>query len=117
MWAVALPLFLTVTAQAQDSTVRRQSPLGKLGGFLEKVIQSNTATTGNSLSPTDIATGLKEALRVGIDKGSTQASALRSALRPARAALRLALGGLSFESPLRYVVRGPSPEAARQACH
>ncbi len=75
-WAVALPLFLTVTAQAQDSTVRRQSPFGKLGGFLEKVIQSNTATTGNSLTPTDIATGLKEALRVGIDKGSTQASAL-----------------------------------------
>lgn len=76
VWAVALPLFLTVTAQAQDSTVRRQSPLGKLGGFLEKVLQSNTATTGNSLTPTDITTGLKEALRVGIDKGSTQASAL-----------------------------------------
>ena len=76
LWALALPLFLTVTAQAQDSTVRRQSPFGKLGSVLEKVLQPTTATTGSALTPTDIATGLKEALRVGIDKGSTQASAL-----------------------------------------
>lgn len=75
-WAVALPLFLTLSAQAQDSTTRRQSPLGKLGGFLEKVIQPTTGATGTGLTSADIATGLKEALRVGIDKGSTQASAL-----------------------------------------
>ncbi|MBO0929517.1 DUF4197 domain-containing protein [Fibrella aquatilis] len=78
LWAVALPLFLALSAQAQDSTVRRQSPFGKLGGVLDKVLQATSATTGAgaALTPTDIATGLKEALRVGIDKGSTQASAL-----------------------------------------
>jgi Protein of unknown function (DUF4197) len=77
LWAVALPFFLALTTQAQDSTVRRQSPLGTLGGILGKVLQATSTTaTSSALTPTDIATGLKEALRVGIDKGATQASAM-----------------------------------------
>ncbi|WP_375445926.1 DUF4197 domain-containing protein [uncultured Fibrella sp.] len=78
-WALGLSLLLTGAVQAQDTTSKPaqkqpSSPFGKLGGLLEKVIQP--AASGGSLSSTEIATGLKEALRVGIDKGATQASAL-----------------------------------------
>lgn len=78
-WALGLSLLLTGAVQAQDTTgkpAQKQpsSPFGKLGGLLEKVIQP--AASGGSLSSAEIATGLKEALRVGIDKGATQASAL-----------------------------------------
>ncbi|MEZ0483934.1 DUF4197 domain-containing protein [Fibrella aquatica] len=78
-WALGLSLLLAGTIQAQDTTSkpaqpRSNSPFGKLGGFLEKVVQPSA--TGNSLSSNEIANGLKEALRVGIDKGATQASAL-----------------------------------------
>ncbi len=80
VWAVGLSLLLTGAVQAQDTTTgkpgttRPTSPFGKLGGFLEKVIQP--AGSGGSLTSADIASGLKEALRVGIDKGATQASAV-----------------------------------------
>ena len=79
VWALGLSLLLTGAVQAQDTTgkpadTRPTSPLGKLGGFLEKVIQP--AASGGSLTSTEIASGLKEALRVGIDKGATQASAV-----------------------------------------
>ena len=70
---------LAGAAQAQDSTVntppRPATTMDRLGGFLGKVLQP-AATSGTGLSANEIATGLKEALRVGIDKGATQASAL-----------------------------------------
>lgn len=79
VWAVGLSLLLAGAVQAQDTTARptqprSNNPFGRLGGFLEKVIQSGSQ--GGALSSADIASGLKEALRVGIDKGATQASAL-----------------------------------------
>ena len=78
-WATALSLLLLGPAQAQDTTTaptktRSTSPLGRLGGLLEKVTQP--ATTAAGLSSSEIATGLKEALRIGVDKGATQASAI-----------------------------------------
>ena len=83
VWVLGLSLLLAGAAEAQDTTTgsatrppatRPTNPFGKLGGILEKVLQPTT--TGGGLTSADIATGLKEALRVGIDKGATQASLL-----------------------------------------
>lgn len=62
--------------------VNKVSAQGAFGKLLEKVTKPASGTTGgnslfgSSLSSSDIAAGLKEALTVGIDKGSTQASAV-----------------------------------------
>jgi hypothetical protein len=65
-------LGFSLIGQAQDSTA--QPKKSKLGGFLNKVNQA----IGNSggLSQDEIARGLKEALSVGINNGSSKASAL-----------------------------------------
>ena len=75
-----LVLALGQTSFAQDSTVTKGSPQktsggGLFGKILNAVTQSSTATSGG-LSNLDIASGLKEALQVGISKGSDQASTL-----------------------------------------
>lgn len=76
VWAVCLLVLITAAAQAQDST-RRRSPLGGFGQILEKVLPPSSAGSNSTgLTAVEIASGLKEALRVGIDKGATQASAL-----------------------------------------
>ena len=83
--ALTAGLFIPA-ASAQDSTSQRKSGLSKFGKFLEKSLSQPTTTgTGSptegtslatALSSNDIAAGLKEALRVCIDKGSSQASAI-----------------------------------------
>ncbi len=74
--AVWLALFFSqsVTAQnSQDSTKSNTQPRRTIfGQVLEQVL--TPATGANSLSGSDIASGLKEALRVGISKGADQAS-------------------------------------------
>ncbi|CCH00031.1 hypothetical protein FAES_2022 [Fibrella aestuarina BUZ 2] len=81
--ALLLTTGLTLSTQAQDTTSApkptetRRNPLGGLGKVLEKVLPpSNASGTSTGLTAVEIASGLKEALRVGIDKGATQASAL-----------------------------------------
>ena len=58
---------------AQSTTPQKSSG----GGFWGKVLDAATQTAGSgSLSSGEIATGLKEALRVGVINGSSQASAV-----------------------------------------
>ncbi len=71
----ALLMGLSLTTQAQDSTQPKRSG-GWFGKVLEAVTSSATAASGGSLSSNEIAAGLKEALQVGISKGSAQASAV-----------------------------------------
>ncbi len=78
--AAVLVLAISQTSFAQDSTVttgrpQKSSGGGLFGKILNAVTQSSTATSGG-LSSIDIASGLKEALQVGISKGSDQASTL-----------------------------------------
>lgn len=70
--ATVFAFSLAITLQAQDTT-RKKSPGGFFGKVLEAVTQPGGAT--GSLTNSDIASGLKEALRVGISKGADQASA------------------------------------------
>lgn len=72
---------LATTVRAQDSTARPKQDTTAAprssGGFFGKVLDAVTQSTGGTLgglSSSDIAAGLKEALRVGISKGADQAS-------------------------------------------
>lgn len=76
---IAALLAFTVSQRgfAQDSTTSR--PQQSSGGIFGKVLKAvSTAASGTSggLTSSDIASGLKEALQVGISKGSDQASAV-----------------------------------------
>ncbi|GAB2562068.1 DUF4197 domain-containing protein [Spirosoma areae] len=83
--AALLALAISTTSFAQDSTRRDttttatppQKPSGGsiFGKILEAVTQPSAGTFG-SLSNSDIATGLREALRIGASNGATQASKL-----------------------------------------
>ncbi|HLK98374.1 MAG TPA: DUF4197 family protein, partial [Hymenobacter sp.] len=65
----------TTDRSRQDSTTRPKTNGGILGKVLDAVTQpAGSGTTLGSLSSSDIASGLKEALRVGITKGADQAS-------------------------------------------
>jgi Protein of unknown function (DUF4197) len=66
-------LSLATTLQAQDSTQKKSSG-GFFGKVLEAVTQPNGSGTSGNLSSNDIASGLKEALRIGISKGADKAS-------------------------------------------
>ena len=79
----ALVAFLFTTAlRAQDTTARPKQDTTRprsSGGFFGKILDAVTqpggsGTTLGGLSNGDIASGLKEALRVGISKGADQAS-------------------------------------------
>ncbi|MFD2569316.1 DUF4197 domain-containing protein [Spirosoma soli] len=70
--ATFIAVSISTTLHAQDST-RKKSGGGFFGKVLEAVTQPSGAT--GSLSPLEIASGLKEALQVGISKGADQASA------------------------------------------
>ncbi|MBD2755520.1 DUF4197 domain-containing protein [Spirosoma validum] len=70
-----LALTISTTSFAQDSTRQKSSSGGIFGKILDAVTQPAAGTSG-SLTSTDIATGLKEALRIGVNNGATQASAL-----------------------------------------
>lgn len=81
---LALSLFalIATTSLAQDSTQQQQQPqrktgLGGFGKFLEKVTQPNgNGGTGAGLTSSEIASGLKQALEIGISNGSAKASAV-----------------------------------------
>jgi hypothetical protein len=49
---------------------------GVLGSILGGVLGGSSSGAGTGLSAVEIASGLKEALRVGVDNGATQASAI-----------------------------------------
>ena len=70
--AAVVAFSMATTLQAQDTTQKKST-----GGFFDKVLQAVTQPGGasGSLTSSDIASGLKEALRVGISKGADQASA------------------------------------------
>lgn len=78
--AVWLAPFFIQSVRAQDTTQTgtTQTPTpakrGPFGQLLEQVFTGGSST--NALSGSDIASGLKEALRVGIGKGADQASAV-----------------------------------------
>lgn len=73
--ATWLTLTLTQSVHAQDSTRRSGGGFfGKVLQAVETAAQSSTGSAG-SLSNGDIASGLREALRIGISKGADQASA------------------------------------------
>ncbi len=68
------PLFVT-PALAQDSSKTQQpAKRGIFGQILDQVTNGSSASIGG-LSSSEIASGLKEALRIGIGKGADQASA------------------------------------------
>ena len=78
-----LAFALSQTSMAQDSTTTpapsQQPPASREGGIfgkILKVVTSASSGTSGSLTSTDIASGLKEALRIGVNNGSTQASKL-----------------------------------------
>ncbi len=78
-----LALTISTSSFAQDSTRRdstapatspqRSSGGGIFGKILEAVTKPSAGTSGG-LTNSDIASGLKEALRVGVNNGSAQAS-------------------------------------------
>ncbi len=72
--ATIVAVSVSTTLYAQDSTRQKSSGGGFFGKVLEAVTQLPSGATGN-LTGSDIASGLKEALRVGISKGADQASA------------------------------------------
>ena len=78
--AALLALVISQSGFAQDSTATKsstqQSSGGGIFGKVLKAVTSASAGTAGGLSSSDIATGLKEALQIGISKGSDQASAL-----------------------------------------
>ncbi|QJW89710.1 DUF4197 domain-containing protein [Spirosoma taeanense] len=71
--AALVAISLSTTLYAQDSTRKQSSGSGIFGRILDAVTQP--AGASGSLTGSDIAAGLKEALRVGINKGADQASA------------------------------------------
>ena len=75
-----LALTLSTASFAQDSTRRDSTaPAKPAGGLFGKILEAVTqpsAGTSGSLSNLDIASGLKEALRIGVSNGSAQASKL-----------------------------------------
>ena len=79
--AALVAFSLTTTLRAQDTTARPTPDTTtrprSSGGFFGKVLDAVTKPGGaalGGLSSSDIAAGLKEALRVGISKGADQAS-------------------------------------------
>ena len=73
--ATLLAMTISATSFGQDSTRQKSSGGGIFGKILDAVSQPSAGTAGG-LTSSDIASGLKEALRVGVTNGSTQASAL-----------------------------------------
>ncbi|MGA0558666.1 DUF4197 domain-containing protein [Larkinella sp. VNQ87] len=102
---VVIGLMLTAlsgTAMAQsDSTQPKKKTV--FGQILEKV---GEAATGGSLSSDEIASGLKEALRIGISKGSDQASATDGYYKNALIKILMPPEAQKVESALRKIGLG-----------
>ncbi|GAB3556459.1 DUF4197 domain-containing protein [Spirosoma fluminis] len=67
-------VIIATTLQAQDTTRQQSSGGGLFGKILDAISQPSGGSVGG-LSGSEIASGLREALRVGISKGADQASA------------------------------------------
>lgn len=78
--AALLALVSSQVVFGQDTTVTtgrpQQSSGGGIFGKVLKAVSTATSGTAGGLTSSDIASGLKEALQVGISKGSDQASAV-----------------------------------------
>lgn len=74
--ATLLALALSQTSFAQDSTRQQQSSGSGIFGKILKAVTETAPSTSGGLTSTDIASGLKEALRIGVTNGSNQASQL-----------------------------------------
>ncbi|MBN8821108.1 MULTISPECIES: DUF4197 domain-containing protein [unclassified Spirosoma] len=74
--AALLAFALSQPSFAQDSTRQQQSSGGGIFGKILKAVTETAPTTSGGLTSTDIASGLKEALRIGVTNGSNQASKL-----------------------------------------
>lgn len=77
--AALLGLTISQASFAQDTTTTKSSPQQKSsgGGIFGKILEAVTqpaAGTSGSLTNSDIAAGLKQALQIGISKGADQAS-------------------------------------------
>ncbi|GAB3015569.1 DUF4197 domain-containing protein [Spirosoma pulveris] len=73
--AALLALVSSQVVFGQDTT-KQQSSGGGIFGKVLKAVSTATSGTAGGLTSSDIASGLKEALQVGISKGSDQASAV-----------------------------------------
>ncbi|MFC5408352.1 DUF4197 domain-containing protein [Larkinella bovis] len=102
---VMLGLVMTVTAGAAMAQADSTQPKKKtvFGQILEKV---GGVATGGSLSNDEIASGLKEALRIGISKGSDQASATDGYFKNALIKILMPPEAQKVESALRKVGLG-----------
>ncbi len=74
--AALLAFALSQPSFAQDSTRQQQSSGSGIFGKILKAVTETAPTTSGGLTSTDIASGLKEALRIGVTNGSNQASKL-----------------------------------------
>ncbi|GAB4032525.1 DUF4197 domain-containing protein [Spirosoma gilvum] len=74
--ATLLAFVINQTSFAQDSTRQQQSSGSGIFGKILKAVTETAPSTSGGLTSTDIASGLKEALRVGVTNGSNQASKL-----------------------------------------
>jgi len=92
---------LTAQAQTDSSTPRRQSGVGRV---LQQVTR---ATTGGTTSTAEIASGLKEALRIGITKGTDQAAAVDGYYKNPLIRILMPPEAQQVERRLRQVGLGP----------
>ncbi len=105
---VILGLLLTTfsgVASAQTDSSQSEQPKKKtvFGQILEKVSE---VTTSGSLTNSEIASGLKEALRIGISKGSDQASAKDGYYKNALIKILMPPEAQKVESALRKIGLG-----------
>ena len=75
-------------------------------GLFDKVIKSNTTTSGNGLSNEDIINGLKEALRVGTDSSAKRLSKLNGFFGDAAIKVLMPEEAKKVESKLRGLGMG-----------
>ena len=116
--AALVALSLTTTLRAQDTTARPTPDTTTRpksgGGLFGKILDAVTKPTGSgggsvlgALSSSDIAAGLKEALRVGITKGADQASVTDGYFKNALLHIALPPEAQKVASRLRQIGFGP----------
>ncbi|OIN57333.1 DUF4197 domain-containing protein [Arsenicibacter rosenii] len=106
IWFVAFGSLIGIhEVSAQDST-KKESGLNKFGKFLEKASQAVSSGSG-SLTTNEIGQGLKEALKIGVSKGSDQASAVDGYFKNQLIKLAFPPEAQKVEARLRQIGLGP----------
>lgn len=101
---IALLTLIGSSVMAQtDSTQQKKKGFGQ---FLEKVNEVVSGASGSSLSSNQIAEGLKQALQIGISKGSDQASAVDGYYKNALIKILMPPEAQKLETTLRKVGLG-----------